>query len=305
MKNRILTVIICCFVLMFQETAFGQLTTSTQYLYNPYVINPAAAGLNGNQNIYANYRLQWVSFPTAPKTAMFSYNGRFNKNGLGLTVANDQAGSLERNNISAAYSYYIPINESSRLSVGLAAAYQRFTLSLNSNDRENINLADPVIADALDGVNTLDFSTGVFYQNDNGLYAGLSVPNLLQTKLNGNADISNDFNDFAAYYYGLVGYAIKKDKFTFDPSILLRKETAAPLQMEINAKVRFMNDLFTLGTSYRTQDNALGFIFGVNIENKVQFYYSYDTSFGVMNAYNGGSNEITLGYIFGNKPKNQ
>lgn len=305
MKNTIVTIVICCFLLMFQQTAFGQLTTSTQYLYNPYVINPAAAGLHGGQNVYANYRLQWVGFPTAPKTAMLSYNGRFNKNGLGLTIANDQAGALERNNISAAYSYYIPLSESSRLSVGLAAAYQRMTLSLNSIDRENTNLADPVVADALDGVNILDFSTGVFYQNDNGLYAGISVPNLLQTKLNGNANISNDFNDIAAYYYGLVGYAIQKDKFTFDPSILVRKQEGAPLQMEINAKVRFLNDLFTVGTSYRTQENALGLIFGVNIENSIQFYYSYDTSFGVINPYSGGSSEITLGYIFGNKPKNQ
>jgi type IX secretion system PorP/SprF family membrane protein len=281
------------------QQSFGQLTASTQYLYNPYTINPAAAGLEQGHQIYANYRNQWTGFPTAPTTRMLSYNGQFNKNGLGLTIANDQAGALEYNNISGAYNYQISINETSKLSIGLAAQFQRFTLSLGSAGAEDLDLADPVVADALDGVNSLNFSTGLFYQNTNGLYAGFSTPNLMQTKLNGNANISGDFNDVAAYYYGLVGYKIKTEKLTFDPSILMRKQIAAPIQVEINAKAWFMNDIFMVGTSFRTQENVLALILGVNIENTFKIYYSYDKSFGTLNNVTNGSNEITLGYVFG------
>jgi type IX secretion system PorP/SprF family membrane protein len=41
----------------------------SQYLNNPFVLNPAYAGLTNNLNLSLNYRTQWAGIEGSPKTA--------------------------------------------------------------------------------------------------------------------------------------------------------------------------------------------------------------------------------------------
>lgn len=277
------------------------INTSSQYLFNPFSINPAAAGIQSGHQVFANFRAQWVDFPTAPVTKSISYNGQFGKNGLGFGFSNDRAGALEYNNFNAAYSYNLSLNDNSQLAIGISAQLRRFQVRVEEDMLEDVDLADPVVADGLNGVNNLDFSTGVFYTHTNGLYAGMSAPTLIQSKFGGNANISGDFNDVAPFYYGLVGYKIKSKNITFDPSVLVRKETGSPFQIELNARAWLLNDVLMAGISYRTGENTVVPMFGLNIENTFQLYYSFDASFNSLSNYHRGSNELTLGLTFGQK----
>ena len=90
---------------------------------------------------------------------------------------------------------------------------------------------------------------------------------------------------------------------TFDPSILARKVAGAPFQVELNAKLWFMEDQFLVGTSYRTAEKSVAFLAGVQLAEAFRFVYSYDASFNELNNYHTGSNEITLGVRLGGKKK--
>ena len=301
MKRYILFIVAIFCLVGTSQPLSAQVTEATQYLYNPFAINPAAAGLNSDHRIFANFRQQWSSLTNAPSTVMFSYNGRFGKQGLGVSFINDKAGALENNRFLVAYSYPLQINETSRLSLGISGQLTNFQVRPDASQLQDLNLSDPVLADAIDGSNILDASFGAFYQNDNGLYAGISAPSLLQTKIGGTADIDSDFNDLAAFYYGIVGYKISRKNIVFDPSVLFRKMEGAPLQIELNAKAWFMDEILMAGVSYRTQEESLAFILGINIENTVQIYYAHDANMGELNQYFAGSNEFTLGFRFGGK----
>ena len=68
-----------------------QTPTFDHYLTNGYLINPAAAGLNGN-NAYLDLRNQWQGFVGAPQTQALTVDGSFKRDkfGLGLKVINDK-----------------------------------------------------------------------------------------------------------------------------------------------------------------------------------------------------------------------
>ncbi len=52
-------------------------TPHTQYLYNPYIFNPARAGFgDGYPQIFMNYRRQWVEMSDSPVTKIITADGR-------------------------------------------------------------------------------------------------------------------------------------------------------------------------------------------------------------------------------------
>lgn len=65
------------------------------YLVNPYLINPATAGLNGN-NVFVDIRNQWQGFVGAPQTQILTLDGALkgDKMGIGLTIKNDKVNVL-------------------------------------------------------------------------------------------------------------------------------------------------------------------------------------------------------------------
>lgn len=297
MKKIILFVIA---IIGCSQLSFGQsVPLFTQYNLNPFVINPAAAGIDKGHQINFNYRSQWANFPTSPVTTVLSYQGQFNRNGLGLILFNDQTGSLTYQGASGAYNYQIPISEKYRLSIGLAAQFLRYQISVGEASLDNIDLTDEVIQEALGGVNQLDFNFGAFLQGENGLYAGISAPHLLNTKL-GGVTTFNDLSYLSTHYFALVGYRTQGKSINLEPSVLVRKVANTPFQVEINNKFWFLEDQLMAGFSYRTAEQTVALMFGFDINRKYGLYYSYDASFNEISNYHNGSNELTLRVRFGN-----
>jgi type IX secretion system PorP/SprF family membrane protein len=297
MKKIILFVIA---IIGCSQLSFGQsVPLFTQYNLNPFVINPAAAGIDKGHQINFNYRSQWTNFPTSPITTVLSYQGQFNRNGLGVILFSDKTGALKYQGISGTYNYQIPISEKYRLSIGMAAQFLRYQINVGETSLKNVDLTDEVVQEALGGVNQLDFNFGAFLQGENGLYAGVSAPHLLNTKLGG----SNTFNDLSylsKHFFGLVGYRTKGKSINFEPSVLVRKVANTPFQVEINNKFWFLEDQLMAGVSYRTAEQTVALMFGFDIDRKYGFYYSYDASFNEISNYHIGSNELTLRVRFGN-----
>ena len=124
-------------------------------------------------------------------------------------------------------------------------------------------------------------------------YVGLSLPRL---SLGGNTSqgLPNDYYLTSAYITNLGS------DFKLKPSLLLSYQgTALPLEYNIAATL-YAKEVLGVGISYRN-DSAVAGILSVNINNNIQFGYSYQFSVGTyaLGGLNNTSQELTLSYRFG------
>ena len=74
----------------------------SQYLNNPFLINPAYGGMNKSMNLMVGYRKQWAGFDGSPNTiSATGHTSLFdNRMGAGLIISQDKVG--ENTNIPPA-----------------------------------------------------------------------------------------------------------------------------------------------------------------------------------------------------------
>ena len=145
----------------------------TQYMYNTININPAYAGSRGALSIFALHRTQWVGLDGAPVTNTFSMNTPLNESnlGLGISIVNDKIGPTQENTISADISYSIPTSESFKLSFGMKATANLFSLDVNKlNPVDN----DPSLHD-FNNKFTPNIGAGIYLHSDLS-YLSFSFP---------------------------------------------------------------------------------------------------------------------------------
>lgn len=262
----------------------------TQYMYNTININPAYAGSRGALSIFALHRTQWVGLDGAPVTNTFSMNTPFNESnlGLGLSIVNDKIGPTQENTISADISYSIPTSETFKLSFGMKATANLFSLDVNKlNPVDN----DPSLHD-FNNKFTPNIGAGIYLHSDKA-YVGFSVPNFIET------DRYND-NEVAIFkekinYYLIGGYVFDiTSDIQFKPAGLLKIVQGAPLQADISGNFMFMEKL-TVGIAYRWSAAMSGMV-GFQISEGLHIGYGYDLETTHLDKYNSGSHEIFLRY---------
>ncbi len=262
----------------------------TQYMYNTININPAYAGSRGALSIFALHRTQWVGLDGAPVTNTISMNTPFNESnlGLGLSIVNDKIGPTQENTISADISYSIPTSETFKLSFGMKATANLFSLDVNKlNPVDN----DPSLHD-FNNKFTPNIGAGIYLHSDKA-YVGFSVPNFIET------DRYND-NEVAIFkekinYYLIGGYVFDiTSDIQFKPAGLLKIVQGAPLQADISGNFMFMEKL-TVGIAYRWSA-AMSGIVGFQISEGLHIGYGYDLETTHLDKYNSGSHEIFLRY---------
>lgn len=281
--------------------AFGTATAQqdaqyTQYMYNTITINPAYAGSRGVLSIAALHRSQWVGLDGAPTTQTLNLHTPLSqKVGLGFSIVNDEIGNGTNQDtyFDASFSYTIPLSETDKLSFGLKAGGH--LLNLDFNKLRNYNGNQVIGSDGIDKRFSPNFGAGIYYHNE-GFYAGLSVPNFLETE---HFDESGESSSFLATermnWYLIVGNVYELNpNLKFKPATLLKAVRGAPLQLDLSATF-LMNDKFSLGAAYRW-DAALSAIFGFQVNEKIMLGLAYDKETTELGAtrFNDGSFEIFL-----------
>lgn len=290
-KILIFALILTCYCGFAQQDA-----QYTQYMYNTININPAYAGSRGVMSIFGLHRTQWVGLEGAPTTNAFSLNTPINNSnlGVGLSFVNDKIGPTNENNISADVSYTIQTSETYKLSFGIKATGNLFSL--------DTSVLNPVIvADHnLQPVNSQfspNLGAGLYLHSDK-LYFGVSVPNFLQDKKYSD-------NDYAVFQermnvYAIGGYVFDlSPDIRFKPAFLTKIVTGAPLQVDLSANFLFYDKLM-LGGAYRW-DAAASALAGFQITDGLFVGYSYDMETTRLKHYNSGSHEIFLRFELFNK----
>jgi len=261
----------------------------TQYMYNMNVLNPAYAGSKGTLSIGLLGRTQWVGIDDAPKTFTLSTHAPFGeKVGLGLSAIVDKIGPVKEQNVFADFSYTINTSEVGKLAFGLKAGFTFH--NLNEASLIAIDPNDPSIID-FENRSFPNFGAGVFYYTDK-FYAGLSLPNVLETK---HFDTSNGVTKASekAHYFLTSGYVFDlSENLKFKPSMLAKAAGGTPLSVDISANFLF-NDKVELGASYRLDDSISGLVnFAVTRDFRIGYAYDYTTS--NLGDFNSGSHEVFL-----------
>ena len=282
--------------MFFSAVGFAQQDAQyTQYMYNTININPAYAGSRGALSIFGLYRTQWVGLDGAPETSSFSVNTPLSNSnlGLGVSLVNDKIGPTNENTISADLSYTVPTSETFKLSFGIKATGNLFSLDVNKLQPEH--QGDPQFQD-LNSKFSPNVGAGVYWHSDKA-YVGLSVPNFIETN-------RYDDNETAIFkdkinYYLIAGYVFDLDPYIkFKPAVLTKMVEGSPLQLDLSANFMF-NDKFVAGLAYRWSA-ALSAMAGFQVTDGLFIGYSYDRETTRLNNYNSGSHEIFLRFEFFN-----
>jgi len=282
--------------MFFSAVGFAQQDAQyTQYMYNTININPAYAGSRGALSIFGLYRTQWVGLDGAPETSSFSVNTPLSNSnlGLGVSLVNDKIGPTNENTLSADLSYTVPTSETFKLSFGIKATGNLFSLDVNKLQPEH--QGDPQFQD-LNSKFSPNVGAGVYYHSDKA-YVGLSVPNFIETN-------RYDDNDTAIFkdkinYYLIAGYVFDLDPYIkFKPAVMTKMVEGSPLQVDLSANFMF-NDKFVAGLAYRWSA-ALSAMAGFQVTDGLFIGYSYDRETTRLNNYNSGSHEIFLRFEFFN-----
>jgi len=273
----------------------------TQYMYNTVAINPAYAGNREVLSIVGLHRSQWVRIDGAPRTQTLSLNSPISAGrvGLGGTIVRDEIGPSEETTLALDFSYTIPTSEKGMLSFGLKATGHLLNVDFNDlnffNDRAN----DPRFQNNIDNKFSPNVGVGLFYHT-NKFYAGLSAPNILETRHFDASNLnSDDFNSILAEerinYYLTTGYVFDlNNDLKFKPAVLAKIVDGSPLQFDVSANF-LLYEKFTLGVAYRW-DAAFSGLVGFNVTDGLMIGFAYDketTELG-STTINDGSYEILV-----------
>ena len=270
----------------------------SQYMFNGLFLNPAYAGTHPYWGGTALHRQQWLGFTGRPWSTTVAFDGPIkDKNmGLGFMIVNDNIGLTTNNDISAAYSYRIKVNEGSQLSFGLRAGVRN--TMFNVSKLQNIPDAGDPLYNANQSIWVPKFDFGAYWYSDRG-YLGLSIPNILaidsRTSDNADAGLRRHFFLNGGYVWNVNADGSIK----FKPSFLVKYEPTSPISFDLNAHFLF-NDKLWLGTSYR-YNSAVVFMAEYQITEQFRAGFAFDATTSDIRQYQNGTIEFMLGYDFTQK----
>ncbi len=292
-KRKIL--LLMMLLMVFSSDLFAQQESQyTQYMYNPMMINPGYAGSRGMPSIFGIHRSQWVGLEGAPKTSALSFHMPFeDKNvGLGASIYHESIGPQTTNNIMVDFSYSLEFDNGSKLALGLKG-----TAGFYNFDRNKLNLYHGSDLWFINGENNLfspNVGVGAYWYSEN-YYLGVSVPNMLNSKVFGRKNTTISTLNSVQHYYVIGGYVFDlTDDIKFKPAVLSKIVKGSPLQLDLSANFMF-NEKFIVGAAYRW-DAAVSLMAGFQINRNWFIGYAYDWETTDLSKYNSGSHEIFLRY---------
>ncbi|SOE22306.1 type IX secretion system membrane protein, PorP/SprF family [Spirosomataceae bacterium TFI 002] len=292
-------VAVALFCLLGTEVAFAQVDPQfSQYIFNQFYLNPAAAGLGSKTEITAIYRNQWTGYTGtfdaggAPTTQILSANApvSFLKGGLGVYITNDQigGGSINRNfKLSyAMHKRFGPSTISAGVGVG---SHSRILDGGVYRPREG---DDPSIPNGRISQSNLDVDLGVLLSNP-GYQLGVSLKHINQPSYSfgtatGESVLPRTLNINANVLIGL--------SYTLDVQpMLLIKSDFNTVSTEAGALVKY-NSRYWAGVNYRWQDAASFLIGGRFLNDALSLGYALDYVVFGTTAKAPLSHEILLSY---------
>lgn len=280
----------------------------TQYLQNPFVVNPALTGVEDYIDLTAAFRNQWTGFDGAPRTATFSFNGSLHllkaqlqrregesHQGIGAFLYTDDIGPIKQSAFYASYAYHLKVSEDWFMSFGTFAGATQFRY--DASDAILLQNPNDILVNSFSDFN-FDMSLGLYAYSEY-LFAGIAANQLFDNQIPYNVDngVLTTDGRLQRNYNLLVGSRIDlSSDWELVPSTLLKTVANAPFQWDLGIKMVYKGNLWG-GFAYRDQDAILGY-FGLRFMENFLATYSYDWSTTDFSGQQTGTHEITIGYRF-------
>ena len=289
----------------------------TQYMINPFIINPALAGIDNYADMKLSARDQWVGLKGAPRTVYATLQGPIGKNdyrtsstsyaipgqnprgkaywenytaaephhGAGATVINDKTGSFNFFSASLSYAYHLGLSPKTNISAGLSAGIT--TVKIDRTQHDFSGTGDPF--DPATG--TLNYqqlkkirpqmAAGLWLYSSN-YYIGFAAQNVIPQTLvfaGDNPSITTK-GKFVPHLFLTGGYRFMiGDDYNVTPSLMLKYiKGSAKLDFQPELNTKIQyRDLLWIGGSYRYKDSYAGML-GIHFSNAVTISYAYEKS---------------------------
>jgi type IX secretion system PorP/SprF family membrane protein len=304
-------IIFIAFVLI-PVKSFSQdaLLFANNYL-NPFIINPAVTGSEIYPQADLAINKQWLAFPNSPgnfflaasaRVGFFDFydpKGFVNKGplkikdriGLGVAIFRDNNGPLSSTSFNISYAYNFPVNQDSRLSLGMSLLGSFYSINTSLLKPDQMN--DPFLFGGNANTFRSNFGVGAYYYSP-GYFAGISASKLLPDITNTTAQLKEQPG-----YFLLAGYKFMKDNYlmNFEPSITIKKFAGTSLACDLHAKL-YVKKLNWIALSYSTTQNV-NLMLGLHLFRMVYLGYNYGYTISKIASFNYGSHEIHLGINLG------
>lgn len=277
-----------------------QLPVNDHYFSDPYLMNPSKAGSNPGTNIFLLNRQQWIDIQGAPKTTLFSVDGSFNsdKVGLGLIFSNDADNIFSRTAFYGTYSYHVKIGNEQRLSMALSLGLMN--ARINFDELEDNYITDPSIISVSGTATKFDATAGINYRFKK-LEIGLVGYQLAGSKYKYSDRLNFQLNyQLIQHFLMVVNYKFRvmEDKLTITPNLIVRTALGLPAQLDLGVNTNYNNRMWS-GIGYR-QNSCIYLNLGGVIYNNITLSGAYEFNMGNIRRFSGPSFEVVLGYRINN-----
>ena len=277
-----------CFALKAQ-----QLPHYSLHMLNDVIVNPSRLIGETENKITLMIRDQWASFDGAPVTQSITYNHvTHNLYKGGISVMNDVTGPISIINANIFGAYGIPLGNN-QIALGISASFMQYSIDNSQITLENDGVFDPVIDGTIERVGGNGLTIGTTYLSDK-FYIGLAAQNILSSSL--DIGINKQNNQLEKHFYIHSGVDIDlNESYKIQPSVMINKIGALPIQLDMNVRADYNNLLWT-GLSYRVND-AIVTLFGLNF-GPSSLAYSYDITTSSLATPSSGTHSVLFSYKF-------
>lgn len=269
----------------------------SQYMVNPFVLNPAYAGSRDAISVLLINRQQWLGINGAPQTASLSVNAPVTQRmGAGLQVISDRIGPKNSLAYLGSYSYKIPFSKSS-LAFGLrlgAFTYNFDWGAIDYKDKDDVYNSGQV-------VNGTSFNAdfGMFYYT-NLSYIGVSGNHIATSFKSTAVNLDGAEEYLKTHLFATAGRTFElNDVVAVQPSVLVKAVENAPVNIDCNLNLLF-NRRFWIGGSFRPKTSVV-LLMQAYLTDKFRIGYSYDWGLNRIGQQGRATHELFIGYDFTRK----
>ena len=298
MSKKIITLSAFAFLFTLQMKA-QQIPLYSQMYFMRMLYNPALTGYNGSSNLYGFYREQWTSMPGHPVTrgAVGDVSLWKDRIGTGFHLYNDNTDIIHRVNAQVYYAQKIRFAKDHQLSLGVSLGIMQTHVDFNNvvaNDLDDTHLLD-----AGKSAVAFDMNVGLAYQWKK-LTVSFSIPQVLNTNARITSQLKDTKYSMKRNFVAGASYeiSIKKEEWNIEPSILVKKGAAQPVQVDANIMANYKRIAY-LGVGYRL-DYGVTMQAAVRISKAVTIGYAYEYPILKKVQYSSthGTHEVIFGVNF-------
>lgn len=270
MKN-IKPFLLIFFILFCTITGHSQAQRQNNYIVNPYLYLPTAAGQGTSGQLFLGVRKQWLGIDGSPTSSVLAYDQSLMKNlGMGGQFKYDQMGPLTDFSLSVTANYKLDLASAGKkqyfnFALSGGVAYSTFDIS-DVTDPD-----DPALSTLPENETGGIIKLGISYSNES-FQGFLALPNMLGTDL-----LFSEESSSGPLNYWLIGAKYNlpvNQKIAIEPQVLYHGFNDYENKFEGICTFKYEQKVW-VGASYR-QSLGLGVLLGFAVSNDLMISYAFE-----------------------------